>query len=236
MEKFKYFVIVFTSDGRWNKESDTGSVRENQFCANLVNLWWRRGSLKYRILSVLKLSFVLTLRYSHESWVMTGRVLSQKLAVKMGISRKLFGVTLRDKTRRCEIRKAFLSRHFSECKGSSYDSSVICHECPRKWHRDLSCWLHLQGIAVLLNRSRGRSNFYGWTRSREPKTYEKQNRSSKFGFRYHKQFLGKANCTNHTARKQSRGDQRPSGVTTTPAWFDTVCVWSQRKHLRFLKM
>jgi len=57
-------------------------------------------------LSVFKSVFVLILTYAHKSWVMTERILSQVPATKLGFLRRVHGVTLRDKARICEIRKA----------------------------------------------------------------------------------------------------------------------------------
>jgi len=58
-------------------------------------------------LSVFKSVFVPILTYDPDSWAMTERILSQGQAADMGFLRRVHaGVTLRDKVRSCEIRRA----------------------------------------------------------------------------------------------------------------------------------
>ena len=57
-------------------------------------------------LSVFKSVFVPILSYGHESFVMTEDMLSRVQAAEMGLLRKVHGVKLRDKERRCEFRCA----------------------------------------------------------------------------------------------------------------------------------
>ena len=45
MEKFKYHGVVFTCNGRRNKEIDR-FVKQKQFCVSFIALWWRNGSFR----------------------------------------------------------------------------------------------------------------------------------------------------------------------------------------------
>jgi len=57
-------------------------------------------------LSAFKSVFVPVLTYDPESWPMTEITLSQGQAAEMGFLGRVHGVTLRDKVRSCEIRRA----------------------------------------------------------------------------------------------------------------------------------
>jgi len=59
VEKFKHLGMVFTSDGRQNKEIDT---------------WIGKANANAAKLSV----FTVNLTHGHASWVMTERILSQR--------------------------------------------------------------------------------------------------------------------------------------------------------------
>jgi len=65
-------------------------------------------------LLVFKSVFLPIFAYGHESWVMTERILSLEQAAEMGFLRRVHGLTLCDKVRSCEIRKAVTSTHFPE--------------------------------------------------------------------------------------------------------------------------
>jgi len=46
--KFKYLRVVFTSNGRQNKEIDTTPlVKQTQFCVSCIALLWLKGTLKH---------------------------------------------------------------------------------------------------------------------------------------------------------------------------------------------
>ena len=66
----------------------------------------KRELAKTAKLPVFKSVFVPILIFDHESWVMTERMLFQVQAAEMGFLRRVYDVTLRNKVRSCEIRKA----------------------------------------------------------------------------------------------------------------------------------
>jgi len=83
-------------------------------------------------LSVFKPVFVPILIYVHEAWVMTEKLLSQ-VAAETGCLRRVHAVTLSDKVRSCEIRRALnVENHFSESRDTSYVGAAMRPECPRK--------------------------------------------------------------------------------------------------------
>jgi len=90
--------MVFASDGRsrWSEEVDTqigkfNAVLHELYCS-VATKWELLNAIK---LSVFKLVFVpiLTYRYSHESWVMTERIITQMQAPKIGFLRRVDCVT-----------------------------------------------------------------------------------------------------------------------------------------------
>jgi len=85
-----------------------GLVKQTQFCVlRALSLCGdKNGSFKHRKAAGFKSVFVPILTYGHGSWVMTERVLFQLQATEMGFLRRVHDVTLRDKVRSCEIRKA----------------------------------------------------------------------------------------------------------------------------------
>ena len=85
--------MVFTSDGRRNKEVYTRIVATKRELSNTAKL------------SVLISAFDLIFTFGQESWVINERVLSQLQTAKLGFMRRVHHVTLRDKVRSCEIRK-----------------------------------------------------------------------------------------------------------------------------------
>ena len=93
VEKFKYLRVVFTSDEKRNKEFRHPVVTKRELS--------NTGKLL-----VFKSVFVPILTTGHESWVMTGRILSQVQATEMGFLRIVNDVTLRDKVCSWEIYEA----------------------------------------------------------------------------------------------------------------------------------
>ena len=91
-----------------NKEIDARIGKVNAILRELYRSVFTKWELSnIAKLSVFKSVFVPILMYGHESWVMTERALSQVVTAEMGFLRRVHGVTLRDKVRSCEIRKAF---------------------------------------------------------------------------------------------------------------------------------
>jgi len=71
-----------------------GLVKQTQFCVSFIALWPQNGRLSNTArLSVFKSVFVPILIYSHESWVMTERMLTQVQAAEMEFLRRVHGVT-----------------------------------------------------------------------------------------------------------------------------------------------
>ena len=94
-------------------------------------------------LSVFKSFFVPIFTYSHESWVMTERILSQVQATEMGFLRRVNGVTLHDKVRSCEIHEALNADPFLIAQRYlSYNDLATCPKCPRKDWRGKPCRLY----------------------------------------------------------------------------------------------
>jgi len=107
VEKFKYLGVVFTSDGRQNKEIDTRVGKANAVLCELYHSvatdWKLSNTAK---LSVFKSVAVPILTHRHESCAMTERVLSQMQAAELGFLRRLHGVPVHNELCSCEIRKA----------------------------------------------------------------------------------------------------------------------------------
>jgi len=107
MEKLKYLGVVFTNDGKRNKEIDTRIGKANAVLRELyrcvVTKWELSNTARF---SIFKPVFVPILTNGHESWLMTKRILTEVQAAETGFSRRVHGLTLCDKVRKCEIRKA----------------------------------------------------------------------------------------------------------------------------------
>jgi len=86
--------------------------------------------------------FVPIITYCHESWVMTERILCQVQAAEVRFLGRVHGVTLRDKVRSFEIRRAvnveplFLRIERSQLRCFSHVSRMPHDRLTR------SCWLH----------------------------------------------------------------------------------------------
>ena len=107
VEKFKYFGVAFTSDGRQDEELDTRIGKANAVMRALhYSIVMKRELPKKAKLSIFKAVFVPILTYGHESWVVTKRMRSQVQASKMRFLRRIEGVTLFNNVRSSEIRKS----------------------------------------------------------------------------------------------------------------------------------
>ena len=94
VEKFKYIGVVFTSDGRRNKEIDTQIGKTNTVLREVyLSVVIKRELWSTTRLLLFKSVFVPIFTYGHESWVMTERMLSQVQAAEMGFLRRVHGVT-----------------------------------------------------------------------------------------------------------------------------------------------
>ena len=106
VEEFKYLGILFTSDGRREREID----RRIGAASAVVRTLHRSVVVKRELsqkakLSVYRSIFVPTLTYGHELWVVTERTRSRIQAAEMGFLRRVAGLSLRDRVRSSVIRE-----------------------------------------------------------------------------------------------------------------------------------
>ncbi|KAK3545223.1 hypothetical protein QTP70_002063 [Hemibagrus guttatus] len=100
VEEFKYLGVLFTSEGRMDREID----RWIGAAAAVMRSMHRSVVVKKELSRKAKLSiyqsiYALTLTYGHELWVMTERVRSQIQAAEMSFLRRVAGRSLRDRVR-----------------------------------------------------------------------------------------------------------------------------------------
>ncbi|KAK3575180.1 hypothetical protein QTP86_020916, partial [Hemibagrus guttatus] len=100
VEEFKYLGVLFTSEGRMDREIDRRIGAE----AAVMRSMYRSVVVKKELSRKAKLSiyqsiYVPTLTYGHELWVMTERVRSRIQEAEMSFLRKVAGRSLRDRVR-----------------------------------------------------------------------------------------------------------------------------------------
>ncbi|KAK3516010.1 hypothetical protein QTP70_000994 [Hemibagrus guttatus] len=100
VEEFKYLGVLFTSEGRMEREID----RQIGAAAAVMRSMYRSVVVKKELSRKVKLSiyqsiYVPTLSYGHELWAMTKRVRSRIQAAEMSILRRVAGRSLRDRVR-----------------------------------------------------------------------------------------------------------------------------------------
>ncbi|KAK3559924.1 hypothetical protein QTP86_026952 [Hemibagrus guttatus] len=100
VEEFKYLGVLFTSEGRMDREID----RRIGAAAAVMRSMYRSVVVKKELSRKAKLSiyqsiYVPTLTYGHELWVMTERVRSRIQAAEMSFLRRVAGRSLRDRVR-----------------------------------------------------------------------------------------------------------------------------------------
>ncbi|KAK3558314.1 hypothetical protein QTP86_014701, partial [Hemibagrus guttatus] len=100
VEEFKYLRVLFTSEGRMDREID----RRIGAAAAVMRSMYRSVVVKKELSRKAKLSiyqsiYVPTLTYGHELWVMTERVRSRIQAAEMSFLRRVVGRSLRDRVR-----------------------------------------------------------------------------------------------------------------------------------------
>ncbi|KAK3563836.1 hypothetical protein QTP86_002735 [Hemibagrus guttatus] len=100
VEEFKYLGVLFTSEGRMDREIDRwiGAV------AAVMRPMYRSVVVKKELSRKAKLSiyqsiYVPTLTYGHELWVMTERIRSRIQAAEMSFLRRVAGCSLRDRVK-----------------------------------------------------------------------------------------------------------------------------------------
>ncbi|TWW62296.1 hypothetical protein D4764_04G0009430 [Takifugu flavidus] len=100
VEEFKYLGVLFTSEGRMEREID----RRIGAASAVMRTLHRSVVVKiYR--SIYRSIFVPTLTYGHELWVMTERTRSRVQAAEMSFLRRVAGLSLRDRVRSSAIRE-----------------------------------------------------------------------------------------------------------------------------------
>ncbi|KAK3561638.1 hypothetical protein QTP86_011885 [Hemibagrus guttatus] len=100
VEEFKYLGVLFTSEGRMDREID----RRIGAAAAVMRSMYRSVVVKKELSRKVKLSiyqsiYVPTLTYGHELWVMTERVRSRIQAAEMSFLRRVAGRSLSDRVR-----------------------------------------------------------------------------------------------------------------------------------------
>ncbi|KAK3518725.1 hypothetical protein QTP70_008916 [Hemibagrus guttatus] len=100
VEEFKYLGVLFTSEGRMDREID----RRIGAAAAVMRSMYRSVVVKKELSRKAKLSiyqsiYVPTLNYGHELWVMTERVRSRIQAAEISFLRRVAGCSLRDRVR-----------------------------------------------------------------------------------------------------------------------------------------
>ncbi|KAK3573272.1 hypothetical protein QTP86_019232 [Hemibagrus guttatus] len=100
VEEFKYLGVLFTSEGRMDREID----RRMGAAAAVMRSMYRSVVVKKELSRKAKLSiyqsiYVPTLTYGHELWVMTERVRFQIQAAEMSFLHRMAGRSLRDRVR-----------------------------------------------------------------------------------------------------------------------------------------
>ncbi|KAK3545823.1 hypothetical protein QTP70_015266, partial [Hemibagrus guttatus] len=100
VEEFKYLGVLFTSEGRMDREIDrrigaAAAVMRSMYRSVVVKkeLSWKAKLLIYQSI------YVPTLTYGHELWVMTERVRSQIQVAEMSFLRRVARRSLRDRVR-----------------------------------------------------------------------------------------------------------------------------------------
>ncbi|KAK3538497.1 hypothetical protein QTP86_006191 [Hemibagrus guttatus] len=100
VEEFKYLRVLFTSEGRMDREIDrrigaAAAVMRSMYRSVVVK---KELSRKAKLL-IYQSIYAPTLTYDHELWVMTERVRSRLQAAKTSFLRRVAGRSLRDRVR-----------------------------------------------------------------------------------------------------------------------------------------
>ncbi|KAK3510343.1 hypothetical protein QTP70_004929 [Hemibagrus guttatus] len=106
VEEFKYLRVLFTSEGRMDREIDrrigaAAAVMRSMYQSVVVKKELSRKAKLFIYQSI----YVPTLTYGHELWVMTERVRSRIQAAEMSFLRRVAGRSLRDRVRSSATRE-----------------------------------------------------------------------------------------------------------------------------------
>ncbi|KAK7940110.1 hypothetical protein WMY93_003436 [Mugilogobius chulae] len=100
VEEFKYLGVLFTSEGRMEREIDRRIGAASAVMQSLYRIVVVKKELSRKAkLSIYWSIYVPTLTYGHELWVMTERTRSRIQAVEMSFLRRVAGRSLRDRVR-----------------------------------------------------------------------------------------------------------------------------------------
>ncbi|TWW69272.1 hypothetical protein D4764_18G0000780 [Takifugu flavidus] len=106
VEEFKYLGILFTSEGRMEREIDKqiGAASAVMWALNRSVVVKKELSRKAK-LSIYRSIYVPVLTYGRQRWVMTERTRSRIQAAEMSFLRRVAGPSLRDRVRSSDIRE-----------------------------------------------------------------------------------------------------------------------------------
>ncbi|TWW77428.1 hypothetical protein D4764_12G0008180 [Takifugu flavidus] len=106
VEEFKYLGVLFTSEGRMEREIDRRIGAASAVMRTLHrSVVVKRELSRKAKLSIYRPIFVPTLTYGHELWVMTERTSSRVQAAKISFLRRVAGLSLRDRVRSSAIQE-----------------------------------------------------------------------------------------------------------------------------------
>ncbi|KAK0147800.1 putative uncharacterized transposon-derived protein F52C9.6 [Merluccius polli] len=106
VEEFKYLGVLFTSEGRMEREIDRRIGAASAVMRTLHgSVVVKRELSRKAKLSIYQSIYVPALTYGHELWVMTERTRSRVQAAEMSFLRRVAGLSLRDRVRSSVIRE-----------------------------------------------------------------------------------------------------------------------------------
>uniref|UniRef100_A0A3B3BLN8 Reverse transcriptase domain-containing protein n=2 Tax=Oryzias melastigma TaxID=30732 RepID=A0A3B3BLN8_ORYME len=106
VEEFKYLGVLFTSDGRSEREIDRRIGAASAIMRSLYRSVVVKRELSQKAkLSIYRSIFVPVLTYGHELWVVTERTRSRLQAAEMSFLRRVAGRSLRDRVRSSVTRR-----------------------------------------------------------------------------------------------------------------------------------
>ncbi|KAK0156594.1 putative uncharacterized transposon-derived protein F52C9.6 [Merluccius polli] len=106
VEEFNYLGVLFTSEGRIEREIDRRISAASAVMRTLYgSVVVKRELSRKAKLSIYQSIYIPALTYGHELWVMTERTRSRVQVAEMSFLRRVAGLSLRDRVRSSVIRK-----------------------------------------------------------------------------------------------------------------------------------
>ncbi|XP_049899777.1 uncharacterized protein LOC126389867 [Epinephelus moara] len=106
VEEFKYLGILFTSEGRMEREIDRRIGAASAVMQALIRSVVVKRELSQKAkLSIYRSIYAPILTYGHELWVVTERMRSRVQAAEMSFLRRAAGLSFRDRVRSSDIRE-----------------------------------------------------------------------------------------------------------------------------------